>query len=1139
MSGTSTLEFHIKAKAEAQNMFTLEVFQRGSSQPLANTSFEYDVSFLTAYDVSNLDSGKVEPGIRFEKLKSFGSVLYNRLFTKEIGDVWRNFKEKEDFVTLCIRISREVERLELLPWETLYDGREFIAAGACTGLTRLPLDISIKTDLPALSYPLKMLALLSSPLDLEDDERLNLEKEQEILLRGVNFPAGQGRLLVDFEDEAQLPIIENALETPYPLFHFSGHGIDPKSGGGLLLEDMGGKKRVSPVGEVMETLEKGIRHFRLAVIVGCYTACTLYASGFQDLARALARKGVPGVLAMQFSISDRGGIMLAEHLYPKLAEGQPVDKALSAIRRMMLQVDDPVIRGDAFAMVLFLGGEDILKAVEDRKKTDAREIRIEFDKLTMLPELRFGFYGRRKEYRMIRDGILYKHERAVIVHGIGGIGKTALIEHVASRLQGNFDGVCEFDCRGVALSPDVILLRFHRVLEGKGIKVLEQLMHRFFPAEELGAYVGQVLSQVSLLVIFDNFETQLSEILGSPETLSQKGFWPPEAKVNHTIRDQNLKTFLEVLVRTTAERSCFLFTSRYWFDIDEKRVGPIRYMALNDLSRPEALGLMQHLPSLSAASYEDKMEAYRVFGGHPYGLVTVDRHCGMRSLAEVLKDARGVHKELREFLAIEMNYGKLTSKGRELLNRLAAFRQPVEWDAVHWVMGIEEDMVGEFMKRIKKVDPNEIPEELRQMDEAALAQMFKEMLPEQRNAEGMEPVVQELVGWGMVTPVREEEGVYLTVHSLVREFCREKCREEWRKHLIETAGYYTNKYKLFKEEQKTLATVLEEVEAAELLMEAGDAEAAAGAIINIHSLLDRWGWGRLLESLYEQVLRVQPGIERRTRAMILHSMAELMQARGNAEAALEKYEESLKIVGELGIQIGVADSLHNIGAIYHEKGDYVVAIEKYEQSLKIREDIDDKLGISQSLHQLGNIHYLQGNFTDALEKYEQSLKILEELGDRYGIAKSLFNIGNIHYLNGDHVTALENYERSLMIREEIGDKLGIAQSLHLTGGIYLKKGDYANAFNLFESSLKLKEELNDKLGIAQSYGQLGLLFLTTGKYANAFECLMNAMAIFTELESPGTSLIIEKLNQLRNVWGEDIFDSEFEKKTGRKWTSGD
>lgn len=112
---------------------------------------------------------------------------------------------------------------------------EEVAAGAMTGLTRLPLDIQPQEDLSPLSLPINLLALLSSPLDLEDHERLAIEQEQEILLRAINSPVGQGRLKVVFEDESKLPIIENTLESGFQIFHYSGHGIGPKHGGGLLL----------------------------------------------------------------------------------------------------------------------------------------------------------------------------------------------------------------------------------------------------------------------------------------------------------------------------------------------------------------------------------------------------------------------------------------------------------------------------------------------------------------------------------------------------------------------------------------------------------------------------------------------------------------------------------------------------------------------------------------------------------------------------------------------------------------------------------------------------------------------------------------------------------------------------------------
>ena len=144
---------------------------------------------------------------------------------------------EHEFLVLCIRIADDANELEAIAWETLFDGEEFIAAGTKTTISRLPLDVQPQAALPAVPLPLKMLALVSSPLDLPDHSRLQMEREQEILLEAINDPAGQGRLRADFEDEAKLEILEGSLETPYQIFHFTGHGIAPENGGGLLLED--------------------------------------------------------------------------------------------------------------------------------------------------------------------------------------------------------------------------------------------------------------------------------------------------------------------------------------------------------------------------------------------------------------------------------------------------------------------------------------------------------------------------------------------------------------------------------------------------------------------------------------------------------------------------------------------------------------------------------------------------------------------------------------------------------------------------------------------------------------------------------------------------------------------------------------
>jgi len=263
--------------------YSLQIFERGCSQPLARSTFDYDLSYMTQFEINRLEPDPKDPHSRMERIKEFGQKLYDRLFTADVQKLWADYKQKSDFLVLCQRLAPQASDLEVLPWETLYDGEEFIAAGAKTGLSRLPLDIEIQDELPPLPAPLKMLALVSSPLDLKENERLQIEKEQEILLQAVNTPSGQGKLLLEFEDEAKLPIIESSLEGGCQIFHYSGHGISPEDGGGLLLEDSQGNKRPTSTSEVLQTLQKVETDLRLAVISGCQTASTLKITVLCDL----------------------------------------------------------------------------------------------------------------------------------------------------------------------------------------------------------------------------------------------------------------------------------------------------------------------------------------------------------------------------------------------------------------------------------------------------------------------------------------------------------------------------------------------------------------------------------------------------------------------------------------------------------------------------------------------------------------------------------------------------------------------------------------------------------------------------------------------------------------------------------------
>ncbi|MEP7336276.1 MAG: hypothetical protein ABI977_00800 [Acidobacteriota bacterium] len=117
---STILDFQIQP--QSAESYSLTVCERGSSQPLASATFSHRVDFLTDFSVDRLNASTKDAAERFDELQKLGRELYQKLFPPAVEQVWQEYKQRNEFLILCLRFAEVATKLEVLPWETLHDG---------------------------------------------------------------------------------------------------------------------------------------------------------------------------------------------------------------------------------------------------------------------------------------------------------------------------------------------------------------------------------------------------------------------------------------------------------------------------------------------------------------------------------------------------------------------------------------------------------------------------------------------------------------------------------------------------------------------------------------------------------------------------------------------------------------------------------------------------------------------------------------------------------------------------------------------------------------------------------------------------------------------------------------------------------
>ena len=342
--------FNLHIEKTSDNSFVASVRDE-KNIVLASNRFQYEVSASILTMLEDSMGANVKENVK--QIRRFGKSLFSSVFQGPVLDFFQS--EREDHIRLRLYFLKEQPELLRIPWEFMFDGRHFLAASPKMTVTRALEGLSC-TKKRSVGRKLRMLGVISSPLDLPGSHRPHASKERMFIHQAVDSSYVADRIEIDFLDKASIRNIQEVLDKKeYHILHFTGHGIYSRQENTcyLLLEDeFGGAMRVG--NDTVAELLSRHQPLRLVVLCGCQTALAAGHRVLGSLPLPLLANNIPAVIAMQYSVTDRSAMDLARTLYTGLGEGLPLDLALTNARRTLLSAKNegtvdfgtPVLYGD-------------------------------------------------------------------------------------------------------------------------------------------------------------------------------------------------------------------------------------------------------------------------------------------------------------------------------------------------------------------------------------------------------------------------------------------------------------------------------------------------------------------------------------------------------------------------------------------------------------------------------------------------------------------------------------------------------------------------------------------------------------------------------------------------------------------------
>jgi DNA-binding NtrC family response regulator/tetratricopeptide (TPR) repeat protein len=213
------------------------------------------------------------------------------------------------------------------------------------------------------------------------------------------------------------------------------------------------------------------------------------------------------------------------------------------------------------------------------------------------------------------------------------------------------------------------------------------------------------------------------------------------------------------------------------------------------------------------------------------------------------------------------------------------------------------------------------------------------------------------------------------------------------------------------------------------------------------------------------------------------AMAEVYE--GNYEAALENFEQALKLVGDRPAAFTLGRIYANMaGAHWFLKRPHE-GIRLLEKSIDYYERTDHRTDAANGYNNLGINLMLVGDWRRADEVLSKSLAIATETDQQGGpLPMILDSLGELQMLRGDLEGALERLNLAVETAEQQGRKWYVCQSLRTRGRCRLAAGDHEGALADGRAAFEMAQKIGDRQAVCESRVLLAEAHLLRGELSD-------------------------------------------------------